>query len=383
MGKEISHRERVQLCLNHKLPDRIPIDLGGRVSSLSTDVYKALRKKLNLPVDKKRKVYDLHYERLGIAELDEDILDYFNVDTRYVCFVPPRSWDPHFTKDSNGNSCYYDEWGICLRRQKEGIYYEYYSSPLEKTTIEDIDMYSWPIMDDSRNKEWEEKAQDFRLGDCAIFTVLKGVFEQSWPLRGLEQFYFDTALNVDFVLKLMDKVLETQKSIYGRFLDAVGPYLDAVLFTDDICGQNGPLFSPDFYRRYIKSRQKELVDFFKEKTAAKMAMHSDGAVYMYIQDFIDIGIDVLNPVQVTATGMDAKKLKQEFAQKISFWGGIDTQKLLPFGNPREIGEEVIKIVTDLSQNGGYLFAPVHNIQSGTPVENVLSMFKALEKVKTL
>jgi len=386
MLEEISHRERVRLSLDHKSPDRIPIDFGGRVSSISIDVYEDLKRKLNLVVDEKKegsRFQDLHYKRLGITPVDEEVLEYFKVDTRYVCFLPPRGWNPHFKIDSNGNSYYYDEWGIGLRKVKGGLYYDYYLAPLEKATKEEISSYSWPIMDDSRNEEWEREARNFYLNNYAVVTVIKGVFEQSWPLRGLQNFYSDMILNKDFVLKLMDKVLEIQKNIYGKFLDVIGSYLDLILFTDDISGQNGPLFSPDFYRRHIKPRQKELVDFLKTKTSAKVAIHSDGAVYSYIQDFIDIGIDVLNPVQITPTGMDVKKLKQQFGKKISFWGGIDTQRLLPFGSPEEVEKEVIRVVTHLSQNGGYLFSSVHNIQSGTPAENVLSMFKALEKISIL
>jgi uroporphyrinogen decarboxylase len=382
LGCTTSSRDKVRSVLRRQNHGPIPIDFGGRVSSLSIDVYQELRKKLGLPEDE-RPVYDHHYQRLGIAEVGEDLLEHFKVDTRYVHFAPSKSVDTKPIKKQDGSYYYHDEWGVGLRRSPNTIYYDFDLAPLSQATMEDLATWKGPDLDDSRNAEWEKSVAEYRSGGFAIATVFKGIFEQSWPLRGFQNLLMDMAVSPDFVKRLWDKVLDAQKKLYGHFFDVVGPSLDIVLFTEDLCGQKHPLFSPDFFRNELKPRLGELVDFLQSKCRnAFMAIHSDGAVFPLIQDFIDIGIQTLNPLQTTADGMDAHKVTETFGKAISFWAGIDTQHLLPFESAEVVEKEVEAAIRLFAANAGYLFAPAHNIVSGTGVENVLAMFRAVKKANS-
>ena len=181
--------------------------------------------------------------------------------------------------------------------------------------------------------------------------------------------------NPSFVEALLDKVLEILSQQYSNFLDKVGKYLNLFEIWEDISSQQGPLISPDSYRKIIKPRTRDLINVIKSKTKAKVALHSCGSVSWAIDDFIEIGIEVLNPVQVSAAHMDTKELKKKYGDSMSFWGGIDTQRVLPRGTVKDVEEEVKKRIDDLAKGGGYLFAPVHNIQPDVPPENIIAMYK--------
>jgi uroporphyrinogen decarboxylase len=149
---------------------------------------------------------------------------------------------------------------------------------------------------------------------------------------------------------------------------------------DDLGTQVGGLFSPSVYRRFFKPRLAEIIAFVKRRTRARVFFHSCGAVYPFIPDLIEMGVDILNPVQVSAAGMgDTAKLKSEFGSELTFWGAIDTQRVLPFGRPEEVRDEVRRRLDDLAPGGGYVMATVHNIQDGVPPENVLAMLDALRE----
>jgi len=164
---------------------------------------------------------------------------------------------------------------------------------------------------------------------------------------------------------------------FEDFLASVGKYIQVVVGGDDLAMQEGPLISLDLYRKLIKPRQKELFSFIKKRTAAYLFYHSCGSVSQFIPDLIEVGVDILNPVQVSAKNMDTHRLKKEFGHEISFWGGgCDTQKILSFGKPEEIKGEVKRRIRDLTPGGGFVFTQVHNIQPGVPPENIVAMFEA-------
>jgi uroporphyrinogen decarboxylase len=146
--------------------------------------------------------------------------------------------------------------------------------------------------------------------------------------------------------------------------------------------QTGPLLSPNLYRKYIKPRTMKICGFIRDNTKAKIFYHCCGSVIQFMQDFIDLGFDILNPVQTTATGMDPNNLKKMWGDKICFHGGIDTQKILPFGTPNEVENEVVRLIRSLAPGGGYILAPCHNIQPNTPPENVIRMFEVANKYGT-
>jgi uroporphyrinogen decarboxylase len=157
----------------------------------------------------------------------------------------------------------------------------------------------------------------------------------------------------------------------------VGDVVDVIMVGDDLAGQTGPLFRPDFYRRVVKPRQKRLVQYIHSRTQAKVWYHTCGACTVYIPELADNGIQILNPVQISATGMDPKTLKEKFGKDMVFWGGsIDSQRVLPRGSPEEIRKQVGENLKAFMPGGGYVFNNVHNIQAGVPPENIVALYDA-------
>jgi uroporphyrinogen decarboxylase len=173
----------------------------------------------------------------------------------------------------------------------------------------------------------------------------------------------------------MEGITDLYVESCDRYLEQVGPYLQVFTYWDDLCGQNGWLIRPDLYRTMIKPKQRRLVEAIKRKTEAKLFYHSCGASRELIPDLIELGFDILNPVQVSARGMNTKTLKAEFGKDIVFWGGgVDTQGVLPFGTPEQVADEVRRRIDDLAPGGGFVFAAVHNIQAFVPPENIVAAF---------
>jgi uroporphyrinogen decarboxylase len=187
----------------------------------------------------------------------------------------------------------------------------------------------------------------------------------------------DLALEPFLAEALMDHILDIHLAIIGQMLEAVGDDIDVVLYADDVAFQDRLMTSPEIYRRLIKPRQRRLFDFLKARTKAKILYHTCGAVYPLIGDFIEIGLDILNPIQTTAQGMDIQRLKQDFGQDLCFWGGIDLQQLLPHGSPAEVAAVTREIIACLGAGGGYVLSTANNIQADVPPQNILAMVEAV------
>jgi uroporphyrinogen decarboxylase len=262
------------------------------------------------------------------------------------------------------------------------LYYDLVLAPLaEEATLSAIERYRWPDpTDPGRYRDLREKSRRLHQEtDYAVVLDLNSsFFLRCCELRGWENFYMDLVENVAFAEALMDRFLEIRLVIAGRALQEVGDNIDIVMVTSDDLGMTDrPLISPALYRSLIKPRQKRTFDFFRARTAAKLYCHTDGAIYPLLPDLIEIGVDVLNPIEVSAVGIgDTKKLKKEFGEKLTFWGAIDTRRVLPFGTTEEVREEVRRRIHDLAPGGGYVVSPVHNIQPDVPPENVVAMYDA-------
>jgi len=185
------------------------------------------------------------------------------------------------------------------------------------------------------------------------------------------------ALNHEFVGYMLDRLVEFKQAYWKRALVELGNLVDVVCEHDDLAGQKALLFSPETYRKLLKPRQKQLFGYIKQQAPAKLFYHTDGAVRPLIGDLIDVGIDILNPVQFTAANMNLKELKQEFGRDLSFWGaGVDTQGVLGSGTPEEVREDVKCNIEALAPDGGFVFATVHDIQANVPPENIMAMWEA-------
>lgn len=370
-------RERVLAALNHKEPDRIPIDLGSTiVSSITKKAYEKLRMYLGLGTDDIR-VFD-HVQ--GLPYLHEDILEEFSIDFRMVQLDYVTIKDQEF-QEEEGYYHFADRWGAKLKKPKEkGLYFDWLEFPISDE--ESLMQYKWPEPD-----SWEtihklkEKAEhlyndtSYALVGSAIFGG--GIFEQPGRIMGLENFFVNLAWNKSFVEKIMSQIEEIYEENCRRYLKEIGEYIQVFAYWDDLAAQNNLLVSPQDYRKLVKPKQRKLFELIKGMTKAKLFYHSCGTVRELIPDLIEIGVDILNPIQVSSYGMDTLELKKEFGDSITFWGGgCDTQYVLPFGSSKDVRGEVKRRISDLGPGGDFVFCAVHNIQADVPPENVVTMYEA-------
>jgi len=375
-------RERVMLALNHQEPDRIPIDLGGTIcSSIHKDAYIGLKKHLGMDVEE-LKMAD-YVQQLPCP--DEALLERFGVDFRMVQL--PAATAPDVAIFEEGDYyAFIDRWGSKLHMPKDGgLYFDWVDFPIKEPTMEALDNYTWPRPDPPEyNTRLREQARyfyentDYALVGNAI--IGGGIFEQPARIMGLENFLMALVAEPRFADRLMGQITEIYIESCNNYLEQVGEYLQVCTYWDDLNGQDGWLISPDIYRKMIKPKQRRLLEAIKSKTGAKIYYHGCGAVYNLIPDLIELGFDILNPVQVSARGMNTRRLKEEYGQDIVFWGGgVDTQHVLPFGTPEKVADEVKRRIDDLASGGGFVFAAVHNIQALVPPENIVTAFEtALE-----
>ncbi len=365
-------RERVMRTLNHQEPDRIPIDIGSSVTSIHVEAYMPLKKYLNL--DKTRPQIISNMQQ--VVKVEETVLKRFKADTHTVKLNPQRDW----IELPNGN--FINEWGIEWTKSASSHYYDMCRHPLAEATVEDLDKYKWPDPTHPRRLNGVKEEARALHEDTDYAVILDGFSEclfglPSW-IRGHAQFYMDLISDNKFVNQFLDRLLEYEIELVKYTLGKIGQYIDIVLVEDDLGMEKGPIISPNLYQKMVKPRQKKLYKVIKENTDAKLLLHSCGSVYEFIPDFIEIGVDALNPVQVRAKGMeDTAKLKREFGDKLTFWGGgCDTQRILPFGNIDEVKQEVKTRIKDLAPGGGFVFTPVHNIQFDVSPEKICTLYDA-------
>jgi uroporphyrinogen decarboxylase len=275
-----------------------------------------------------------------------------------------------------------DEWGV--KRKVADGYASIIEHPLQTAILEDLERYPWPnhseVYDYSKIRS--EAQQLNAEGEYAIVGSSGSpgtIFEQAWYLRGLTEFFLDLVDNKDFAHALLSKVLEFRKQNAESCLREIGEFLDVFQLADDLAMQNGPFMSSELYREMVKPYQVELFKIVKELTPAKIYYHSCGAVVALLDDLIDVGVDILNPVQVSANGMETDQLKRRYGKTLSFWGAVDTSEVLPNGTVEDVYHEVKKRISELGPGGGYVLSPVHNMQPDIPPENIIAMFEAASR----
>ncbi len=375
----MNSRERVLKALNHEIPDGVPIDLGGFQTGIHRDAYKDLIDHLGF--DEEVVILDPVQQ---IVRPSERVLERFRVDTRYVCAHGPESFKGSVELSRRGDRLWHDlrdEFGVVWSMpDDEPNYMDISYHPLAAATIEDLADYPFPKGDDpTRFTGVREEALRLRRDTpYALCTGISGVvYEICWYMRGLEKWFEDLLINPGFCERLIDRILAYWIGFETGFMKAVGDIVDVVMIGDDLAGQDGPLFSPELYRRIVKPRQKALVEHLKSLTRAKIWYHTCGDCWAYIPDLIDNGIDILNPVQVGLRNMQPVALKERFGGRLVFWGGgIDAQHVLPFATPEAVRDEVRKNLSAFMPGGGYVFNNVHNIQKGVPPENIVALFDA-------
>jgi len=364
----MTHRERVRAVLDHEQPDRIPIDLAStRDSSIVVEGYESLKDHFGLEAEN-----TLTSSMMRVVDVDERILKQLDVDLRGV--FPAGKPD-----EITGEDSYRDEWGIDRVRPPGSFYFDQRSSPLSgEITMDDIVHYPYPDPDDPvRTKGLAERIRQIReTEDCAaVLNLPSGFVHTSQYLRGFEDWFMDVAGDPRLAGALFDAVLDVNMAICRNILEAVGDDVDIVMASDDLGLQGGLMVSPEAYRTLIKPRHRRYFRLMHDMSPAKVFFHTCGSVAAILDDLVEIGVDVLHPVQVSAAGMEPGELKRRYAGRLSFWGAIDTQDVLPHGSVSDVEREVERRIEQLGPGGGYILGAVHNIQPDVPLENLLAMYR--------
>jgi uroporphyrinogen decarboxylase len=379
LKETMTPRQRVLAAINHRTPDRVPIDLGGNQTGIHKFAYSALLERLG--IDDDLQIMDAVQQ---LARPCEAVLERFHVDTRYIAAGAAEGFNGDIVKRQRNGRLWHDltdEFGITWSMPDDRPFYMDISHhPLAKATIADIAAYPFPKGDDpGRFAGLRQRALE--LQNQTPYAVVSGisgvVYEICWYLRGLEQWFMDMLTQPDFCEALLEQTLKFWLDWFRAFLDEVGDVVDVIMIGDDLAGQTGPLFRPEFYRTIVKPRHKRLVQYIRSRTAAKIWYHTCGSCAQYIPDLLDNGVDILNPVQISAKDMDPAALKERFGRQIVFWGGaIDAQHVLASATPETVREHVRRNLEAWKPHGGYVFNNVHNIQAGVPPENIVALFDA-------
>jgi len=410
----MTSREKVLKTLNFVQPDKVAVDFGSYHSSgIMAIAYNKLRNYLGLP-KKLPKVYDIPQQ---LAIIDDDVLEQFGVD---VIDMGPKGfcqddsyWKPWVLPD--GTDCLIPKWinmvkegdnytvahddGTPLAIQKKGmIYFEQIHFPLLENPEEKIDRLEdlfeynmWsallgfpkPWTYDKEGIEYlREGAKCLREKESrAIVGNFGGsLFEIGHAFFKMDNFYYQLVTNPDLINKYLDKLMEIYIRDLESYLKAVGPYIDVIGFSDDYGMQTGLQISKEMFRKFFKPRHSRLWHYAKELADVKTMLHSCGSIIELIPDFVEAGLDIVNPVQINAKNMEPERLKKEYGRSIVFWGGgCDTQKVLPDATPKEIREHVLRNLEILSPGGGFVFHQVHNIMANVSPENIVAMFDAVSE----
>lgn len=373
----LTPRERLLKTLDHETPDRVPIDLGGNQTGIHRNAYGNLIAHLGI-----RDEVRLMDAVQQLAQPCEQVLSRLHVDTRYVAAGASSKWKGGIVRTERDGRHWddlTDEFGVRWSMPEDAPHYmDITLHPLAGATLGDLSDYPWPKGDDpSRFAGLRDRAWTLRRETpYAVVSGISGVvYETCWYLRGLEQWFCDLVTNPEFCEAMLDATLRFWLDWFRLFLDEVGDVVDVIMIGDDLAGQNGPLFSPALYRRLVKPRHKRLVQYIRSRTAARIWYHTCGACADFLPDLIDNGVHILNPVQVSARGMDPADLKRRFGDRLVFWGGgVDAQRVLPRGTPDDVAANVRQNLAAFMPGGGYVFNNVHNIQGEVPPENVLALF---------
>lgn len=376
-------RERLLTTLDHREPDRVPFDLGStQVTGIHLAAYRGLRQALDLPPGDVQVCDSIQQ----LALPGDDVIERLGVDVRGLFPLNSHNWRVH-EEDGGSVWVYHDEWGITHHRPKpDGLYHSIVQVPLADPdiTVHDIENHTWPNMaDPQRIGGLHDQASRYR--EAGYGVVLKdpfaGIFEMSQRIVGMERCLMMMAADKKVIAALFDKMLELKLSFWEMALPRLADRVDVVTTADDYGTQTSQLISPRMFRELLKPRLKTLFARIKQLAPhTKQFFHSCGNVHPLIPDFIEIGVEILNPVHIRATGMEPAALKREFGDALVFWGGgVDTQGVLPVGTPQQVRDDVRRNIETFAPGGGYVFSAVHNIQADVPPENLIAMWETLQE----
>lgn len=379
----MTSRERLMLTLNHKEPDRVPFDLGaGKSCKFTISAYKQILDYFG--IEEEIQVKGDFNELYNLVHASDAVLEKVGTDIRAP--LPdydkgPGGYEKKYWETDDG---FYmiDEWGATHRMSKPlDRYYSMLKSPLQDDwEDEDVDeTFQWPgvviptAAQVAEAKRYHEEGYPVVIPD----HYGEGILQCGPRIYGYEPWFMMLAAEEDRVKKILDKMLEKKIEHWDNMINAFGDSIDVVCECDDLGAQDGTYVSPEMFRRIIKPYWKELFEHIRSKTDAKIFLHSCGSVYDILPDLIEIGVEAINPVQISAAKMDPATLKREFGKDLTFWGGsANTQTILPFGTPQQVKDDVKRLMDIFKKDGGYVFATIHNLQGDVPIENVIAMIEA-------
>jgi len=375
----MTERERVLATISHHEPDRVPVVIGVS-NGIKMETYRRLKKLLGIQAED-RYLYD--WSELGTAHLDECTLKRLRSDVRGIHDRLPESV---FQSNQNrpDHSPFIDDWGSGQIEAEPGVWYPGIHPLSEEQSIDTLDKYPWPDMNDPSRlthvgKMARQLVEENRFAIMATPWLLFPL-ERAFALQGMDKFLLNLSLNPDFSQALLSRITELCKTLMGVFLNELGDAVDIIKIGDDLGTQDRLLISPKMYRKQIKPFHADYIAFIKDHTRAKILFHTDGDVFGLVEDFIEIGVDILNPIQTSAGKMaNLEDLKKCYGKQLCFCGGIDSHRILPFGSPDDVRSEVRRVISLLGPGGGYMVAAVHTIMDNVPPENILAMVDAVEE----
>jgi uroporphyrinogen decarboxylase len=375
--KGMTSRERVRTALDHREPDRVPLDLTTTIGAY-TKLVKYLGLESIVDAEPKTNRWETY------VPIDQKVMEVLNIDIAHLRVQTPSGYPVELS-----DGAIVDEWGVKRKRFERpggGFYWEMVENPLKEASIKSLDDYPWPNFRDpyviegfEENVRWWYENTNYAI---EVRLETGGLGEQAGFLRGIEQWWMDLVTEPEFAMSLMNKLCDIAIESSKIGIEIVGKYADIIRFTGwDLGGQNGPIFSPAMVDKMFKPILKRLWGtvielLHKANPRAKIFFHTCGGVYPLIPILIESGLDILDPLQTTAAGMDMVKIKKEFGDKLTFHGAMDIQRVLPFSTVDQIKEEVKLRIKQLAPGGGFILAPTHALQDDTPPENIVAMYQA-------
>ncbi|MEN8227093.1 MAG: uroporphyrinogen decarboxylase family protein [Bacteroidota bacterium] len=404
----MTSRERILTSIAHKQPDRVPIDLGAStVTGISAIAYNKLKEALGLKVP--TRVFDVIQQ---LAQVDGDVMDRFRVDAIDLnqVLMDHMEWYPVTLGD--GSAGEYPGWfkpeesedgsffvrdhegRVMSRMAQNGICFDQTLYPWENGYPESLQgigeafrSIHWAAHSHTKyinidDQELRKHAVQLRSSTHKAIVISGGakLLELGFFLRRMDNMLMDLLADHKNLSRLLDKLMELHMAGLEKKVRVLGDLVDVIRFGDDLGMTTGPFMDLDVFRKFFKPRYKELCDYVKQQSQMKIFLHSCGSIRQFIPDLIEAGFDILNPVQTNCYGMDARGLKEEFGREITFWGGgVDTASVLPAGTPEEVRRDVLERCEILSKDGGFIFAPIHNILPEVPPENIIAAYKAVHE----
>ena len=362
----MTRRERVKKALGFQEPDRVPVDNNGAVSGMHEIAYRNLLEFLN-----ERDTIRITDPTQRLAAVKREVRDRLGVDTFYVGPNPPSFWK----YDEQPDGSWVDEFGSCYERC--GYYTEFVKPVLAEGSLEDIRKYAFPDPRDPARFEglMETTCNLYKTTDYALVgALLPNLYYTAWVLRGMQQFTEDIMLKPDLADYLLDRITDYYMAFLDEFLSRVGPYIEYQWVGDDWGLQETPFLPPKMMEESIVPRFKKIIDFIRTKTEAKVIYHSCGITYDLMPYFLEMGVDIIQPVQANAKGNeDAARLKKDYGGVIAFHGNTNNQGVF-HKTKEEVMADALYRIRYLAPGGGYIFSSGHNIQANMPPENIIALF---------